>query len=103
MVPLRRGCRTGMSRLFEPRLFLRTVASLGLVGLLVWRIDLHQAGIALRDANYLYVLPAAALFFAAKFLVAERWRLMLSKFQDLPRWPMFQILLVSNLANNILP
>ena len=58
---------------------------------------------ALRDANYFYVIPALALFGLAKLLVAQRWRMMMSKFADLPLTPLFGILLVSNLANNIVP
>jgi glycosyltransferase 2 family protein len=77
--------------------------SLVLIAILLWRIDLVQAGRALRDANYLYVIPALALFGLAKLLVAQRWRLMMSEFADVPVRPLFGILLVSNLANNVLP
>ena len=69
----------------------------------LWRIDLEQAGRALRDANYVYVIPGLALFGVAKLLVAQRWRVMMSKFADLPLPPLFGILLVSNLANNVVP
>lgn len=92
-----------MSRLLEPRFFVRTLASVALLAFLIWRIDLRQAATALRDANYVYVVPGLALFGLAKLMVAQRWRLMLSKFADLPLAPLFGILLVSNLANNILP
>jgi len=92
-----------MSRLFEPRLLIRVVISVALLGFLVWRIDLDAAARALRDANYVYVIPALALFGIAKLLVAQRWRLMMSKFAQLPLMPLFGILLVSNLANNVVP
>ncbi len=97
-----------MSRLFQHRhsirrLLFRTAVSLALVAILLWRIDLSEAGRALRDADYVYVIPALALFGVAKLLVARRWRLMMSEFADLPLWPLFGILLVSNLANNVLP
>ncbi len=92
-----------MSRLLEPRLILRVVISVALLGFLVWRIDLEAAARALRDADYAYVVPALALFGIAKLLVAQRWRLMMSKFAQLPLMPLFGILLVSNLANNVVP
>lgn len=76
---------------------------MGLLGFLVWRIDLRDAARALRDAEYVYVVPGLALFGIAKLLVAVRWRLMMSKFASLPLAPLFGILLVSNLANNVLP
>ncbi len=91
------------SRLVERRLLIRAALSLLLIGLLLWRIDLPRAGSALRDANYVYVVPALALFGIAKLLVAQRWRMMMSKFADLPLMPLFGILLVSNLANNVVP
>jgi uncharacterized protein (TIRG00374 family) len=97
-----------MSRLFQRRhtirrLLFRTAVSLTLVAVLLWRIDLGDAGRALRDANYVYVVPALALFGVAKLLVAQRWRLMMSEFVDIPLPPLFGILLVSNVANNVLP
>ena len=92
-----------MSRFFERRLIIRTAASLTLLGILIWRIDLSQAASALREADYFYVVPALALFGLAKLLVAQRWRLMMSRFADLPLPPLFGILLVSNLANNVVP
>jgi uncharacterized protein (TIRG00374 family) len=92
-----------MSRLVEPRLLIRTAVSLALLGFLVWRVDLSAAWDALQRANYIYVVPALALFGAAKLLVAQRWRLMMSTFADLPLAPLFGIFMVSCLANNIVP
>ncbi len=92
-----------MLRFSDRRLLVRTAVSLGLVALLLWRIDLHRAAHALRDANYVYIIPALILFAIAKLLVAQRWRVMMSEFADLPLMPLFGILLVSNLANNVMP
>jgi len=97
-----------MSRLFQRhqnvrRLLFRSAVSLVLMAILLLRIDLGEAGRALRDANYFYVIPALALFGLAKLLVARRWKLMMSEFADVPLSPLFGILLVSNLANNVLP
>ncbi len=92
-----------MSRLVDRRIVARTIVSLALLGFLVWRIDLNEAGRALRDADYVYVVPALTLFALAKLLVAQRWRVMMSSFADLPLAPLFGVLLVSNLANNVLP
>jgi hypothetical protein len=92
-----------MTRFVERRTLLRIAASLALLALLLWRIDLEQAARALRYANYVYVIPGLALFGLAKLLVSQRWRIMMSTFADLPLPPLFGILLVSNLANNIVP
>jgi hypothetical protein len=92
-----------MSRFSERRLVIRIAVSVALIGILLWRIDLGRAGEALFEANYVYVVPALALFGLAKLLVAQRWQLMMSTFADLPLGPLFGILLVSNLANNVVP
>lgn len=92
-----------VSRLFQRRLLVRLAVSLILLGVLVWRVDLGDAARALRDANYVFVIPGLALFGISKFLVAVRWRVMISKFDDVPLMPLFGTLLVSNLSNNILP
>lgn len=92
-----------MSRLLERRFLIRSAASLALLGVLLWRVDLDAAAHALRDANYLYVIPALIIFGIAKLLAAQRWRMMMSKFVELPLAPLYGILLVSNLANNIVP
>jgi len=92
-----------MTRFVEPRILIRTAISLALLGFLVWRVDLTQAWDALRAANYAFVLPALVLFILAKLLVAARWRLMMSTFARLPLAPLFGILMVSCLANNVVP
>lgn len=92
-----------MSQLIDRRVLLRSAISLALLGFLVWRIDLREAWAALREASYVYVLPALVIFGVAKLLVAQRWRVMMSSFADLPLQPLFGVLLVSNLANNVLP
>ncbi|MBI5285190.1 MAG: flippase-like domain-containing protein [Chloroflexi bacterium] len=91
------------SRFLISRLLIRAAVGIALIALLLWRIDLPDAATALRDADYLYVVPGLALFGVAKLLVAQRWRLMMSEFADLPLPPLFGILLVSNLANNVVP
>jgi uncharacterized protein (TIRG00374 family) len=92
-----------MTHFLERRTLVRIAASVALFALLIWRLDLEEAGRALRDANYVYVIPALLLFGVAKLLVAQRWRLMMSTFAELPLPPLFGILLVSNLANNVVP
>jgi uncharacterized membrane protein YbhN (UPF0104 family) len=92
-----------MTRYVERRTLVRIVASVALLALLLWRLDLGEAGRALRYANYFYVIPGLMVFGIAKLLVAQRWRIMMSTFAKLPLPPLFGILLVSNLANNIVP
>ena len=96
--------RVASRNAIEPRTIARAVISVALLGFLLWRINLPHAARALRDADYIYVVPALALFGVAKLLVAQRWRLMMSKFSTVPPLQaLFGVLLVSNLANNVVP
>lgn len=90
-------------RLVQRRLLTRAAITVALLALLAWRIDFSEAGRALRDADYVFIIPALACFGFAKLLVALRWRVMMSTFARLPLMPLFGILCVSNLANNVLP
>jgi hypothetical protein len=92
-----------VKRLFERRSLIRLAITLALMGILIWRVDLDAAARALRDADYVYVIPALVCFAVAKLICADRWRLMMSTFARLPLMPLFGILCVANLANNILP
>ena len=57
-----------MARFFDRRIIIRTAVSLTLLAFLFWRIDLHAAAEAFREASYLYVLPALVLFGLAQVL-----------------------------------
>lgn len=92
-----------MRRFFEPRLLFRSAVTVALLAILVWRVDIGAAASELGAANYLYLLPAVVTFGATKLVVARRWQLMMSTFARLPLSPLFGILSVSNLANNVLP
>ena len=94
--------------LWEPvrshrRLLVRLTISGGLVGFLIWRVDLAEALETLPDVNYLFALPALALFTLSKLIFAVRWRVILSRLGQPPIGSLFGTLLVSNMANNVLP
>jgi hypothetical protein len=87
----------------QRRLLVRLAISASLVGFLVWRVDIAAALRTLTDVNYLYALPALALFTLAKLIFAVRWRVILTRLGKPPVRTLFGTLLVSNMANNVLP
>jgi uncharacterized protein (TIRG00374 family) len=94
--------------LWEPvylrrRVLTRFVISGSLVGFLVWRVNIGEALQTLVHVNYFYALPALALFSLAKLIFAVRWRVMLSRLGQPSVGTLYGTLLVSNMANNILP
>jgi uncharacterized protein (TIRG00374 family) len=94
--------------LWEPvygqrRLLMRLAISGTLVGFLVWRVNIAAALKTLTHVNYVYALPALAVFSLAKLIFAVRWRVMLARLGEPPVGTLFGTILVSNMANNVLP
>ena len=87
----------------ERRPLVRIVVSIALIALLLWRIDLAAAGPGAARRQLPLRIPGWRSSALAKLLVAQRWRLMMSTFAGPAAEPLFGILLVSNLANNIVP
>ncbi len=92
-----------MSRLPDRRLLFRVGLSGGLLGLLVWRVNIGEALQTFTEANYLYVIPALPIYTVSKLVDAQRWRMMLSPIRRVPVWGLFGSLLIANMANNAVP
>ncbi len=58
---------------------------------------------ALGQVNYLYLLPALALYFAGVWIRAIRWSVLLRPLADVPARQAFPIVVVGYMANNVLP
>ncbi|MCL5961132.1 MAG: flippase-like domain-containing protein, partial [Chloroflexi bacterium] len=65
--------------------------------------DFGQIGRAIRKANYVYVLPALAAYFAGIWIRAMRWRYLLSPVADRPARRLFPVVVIGYMANDILP
>ena len=88
---------------FYRRLWFRLAVSAGLLGLLVWRVDIREALETLAEGRYVYVAAALPIYTLSKLVDAYRWRLMLAKVGSAPVLGLFGVYLVSNMANNLLP
>jgi uncharacterized protein (TIRG00374 family) len=71
--------------------------------LFVLSIDIREVGEALADADYVYVVPALALFAASLVVRALRWRYFLLPEQDVSARRLLPSLLVGYAGNNLLP
>ncbi len=58
---------------------------------------------ALRSANYLWVIPATAVFFVALVLKAYRWHLLVRPVKEVPTSRMFPVMIIGYTGNNIFP
>ena len=71
--------------------------------LLLYRVDLGEVWEALKGANYLYALPAVALYFIAVFFRTQRWKYLLSPLGSFSTLRLYPVVVVGYMANNLLP
>ena len=71
--------------------------------LLLFRVDREEIVSALSNANYLYVVPAIALYFVAVYFRAIRWSYLLSPIGRFPVSRLFPVVIIGYMANNLLP
>lgn len=81
----------------------RIAVSAGLIGLLVWRVNIREALETLTEANYVYVAAAFPVYSLSKLVATYRWRLMLQSLADLPALDLFGVYLTSNMVNVLIP
>ena len=78
------------------------VSALFLV-LFLYRIDYSETWDALRGANYLYVVPAIAVYFGSLWFRTLRWQYLLKHLTEAPVARLYPVTIVGYMANNILP
>jgi hypothetical protein len=77
--------------------------SIALLLVLVLQVDLGEMADSLADANYVYVIPAIALYFVAVYFRALRWRFLLSPLRLFPVGRLYPVVVIGYMANNLLP
>ncbi len=85
------------------RLWLGIGVSLAFLGFLVLSLDTEKLLDALREANYLFTIPAAALYFVEVYFRAARWGYVLSPMQRFSAWRLYPVVVIGHAANNVLP
>jgi uncharacterized protein (TIRG00374 family) len=77
--------------------------SAGIVYLAFRGIDFRQLLVNLQKANYLYLIPIIAIIFLSMALRAARWGYFLLPIKKIGFHPLFEGMLISFMANNVLP
>lgn len=65
--------------------------------------DVAAIGFALREANYLYLLPALAIYFFGVWIRAARWHYLLKPLKSIPPNRLFPVVVIGYMANDVLP
>lgn len=73
------------------------------LGVFFWRTDLSGFADALAQANYWWVVPAVAIWFASAVLRSLRWHYLLRRLANLSTATLYPIVIIGYMANNLLP
>lgn len=87
----------------NPRFWLGILVSAAALFLAFREVDLAEVGHALRDADYVWLVPGLALGVASIFFRAVRWRVLFYPNTSIPLGRLFGILNVGYLISNLLP
>ena len=77
--------------------------SIVLLALFFFTLDVQQLLDALRDANYVYVVPAIALYLISVWFRALRWQWLLKHIKPIKVKRLYPVVVVGYMANNLLP
>ncbi len=70
---------------------------------LIWSIDQDDLIKALKEANYIYVIPAIIIYFIVVYFRAARWQYILSPLRPFPVRRLYPVVVIGYAANNVLP
>jgi uncharacterized protein (TIRG00374 family) len=79
------------------------IISVGIIYLAFRGIDLRLLLENLKEANYLYLIPIVAIIFLSMALRAVRWGCLLRPIKKIGFHSLFEGMLISFMANNVLP
>ncbi|MFN2115015.1 MAG: lysylphosphatidylglycerol synthase transmembrane domain-containing protein [Anaerolineae bacterium] len=66
-------------------------------------LKLDEFAAALRTADYWWLVPAVAVYFLGVWARTWRWHYMLRPIEDVPMYPLFRIMCIGYMGNNIFP
>ena len=87
----------------QKRFWLGLIVSLGLLVFVFYQTDPSKILVSLQQAQYIYLLPALALYFAGVGVRAARWHFLLRSIKPIPSRALFPPVVIGYMANDILP
>ncbi len=87
----------------QKRFWFGIVVSAALLVYVFAQVDLAQVAASLRQAQYIYLAPALALYFLGVGVRAARWHFLLRSLKAIPTRELFRTVVVGYMANDILP
>jgi glycosyltransferase 2 family protein len=87
----------------QKRFWLGLIVSLGLLVFVFYQTDPSKILVSLQQAQYIYLLPALALYFVGVGVRAVRWHFLLRSIKPIPSRTLFPPVVIGYMANDILP
>ncbi|MEE9285759.1 MAG: lysylphosphatidylglycerol synthase transmembrane domain-containing protein [Dehalococcoidia bacterium] len=85
------------------RFWLGAAFSIVLLGLFFWRVDIRETASALKNANYVWIIPGVAIYFVSVMFRALRWHFLLRPLKHVSPRRLYPVIIVGYMANNLLP
>ncbi|MCS6886689.1 MAG: flippase-like domain-containing protein, partial [Chloroflexus sp.] len=85
------------------KLWIGLIISAIFLGVALYGLDLAHFWAALREANYWWLLPGIAVYFATVWVRAWRWQSMLNHIAPVPLRNLFPIVVIGYMGNNVYP
>ena len=85
------------------RLWAGLLISVALLFLAARKVEMDAFAEAVKQANYIYVLPAVLLNLSQLWLRSLRWKILLLPLKKIRIAPLFSAMMIGTMANNIFP
>lgn len=88
------------------KIWLQWIISIVSIGLLIWTlrgIDFIKIWEVLRNANYIWLIPAVIVYFVAVWFRVLRWKILLDPVKRLRLVKLFPVVCIGYMGNNIYP
>ncbi|MEF3273813.1 MAG: flippase-like domain-containing protein [Chloroflexus sp.] len=85
------------------KLWLGLIISACCLGIALYGLDLAHFWEVLREANYWWLIPGIAVYFATVWARAWRWQSMLNHIASVPLNVLFPIVVIGYMGNNVYP
>lgn len=87
----------------EKKFWFGVIISIIIIIILLYSIDFRDAYRALKNTNYLYIIPAMLIFLLSFFFRSLRWRYVLYPIKRMPLYNLFKATMIGFMANFVLP
>lgn len=102
-LPFRDLGRKANSLLKSRRFWLGLVITLVFIALLFYRTNFNEVFASVRTANYIWILPAIAVYFVGFWIKVVRWAYIMKPIKPIPSTRLFSLTVIGYAANNLLP